>query len=65
MRISKEEYLRGVLDNFPEEITETPETPAAANLFNVRDDNKRELLSDTRAQEFHHIVAQLLCTGIR
>ena len=29
VRISTEEYLRGVLDNFPEEITETPETPAA------------------------------------
>ena len=40
VRISMEEYLRGVLENFPEEITETPETPAAANLFNVRDDNK-------------------------
>ena len=35
-----EEYLRGVLDDFPEEITETLETPAASNLFNVRDDNE-------------------------
>ena len=39
VRISMEEYLRGVLGNFPEEITETPETPAAAHLFNVRDNN--------------------------
>ena len=29
VRISMEEYLRRVLDNFPEEITETPETPDA------------------------------------
>ena len=40
LRISMEEYLRGVLDNFPEGITETLETPATSNLFNVRDDNK-------------------------
>ena len=35
-----EEYFRGVLDTFPEEIMETTETPVAANLFNVRDDNE-------------------------
>ena len=33
-----EEYLSVVLLGFPEEITETPETPAASNLFNVRED---------------------------
>ena len=60
-----EEYLRGLLDNFPEEITETPETPAKSNLFNVRDDNKRERPDETRAQAFHHAVAQLLLTEIR
>ena len=57
MRISTEEYLRGVLDKFPEEIKGTPETPAAAKRFNVREDNKRELLDKTRAQEFHHAAA--------
>ena len=39
-----EEYLRRVIDNFPEEIIETLETSAAVNLFNVRDNNKQELL---------------------
>ena len=39
VHISMEEYLRIVLDNFPEEIIETPETPASSKLFNVRDDN--------------------------
>ena len=57
--------MMGVLDKFPEEITETPETPAASNLFNSREDSDRELLDETRAQEFHHAVAQLLFTGIR
>ena len=41
VRIYMEEYLRGVLDNFSEEITETPETPTASNLFNVREDSER------------------------
>ena len=59
-----EEYLRGALNNLPEDITETPETPAASNLFNVWDDNEQELLDETRAQESHHSVAQLLFTGI-
>ena len=49
VHISMEEYLRGVLDEFPEKITETPETPAACNLFNVREDNEQELLNETRS----------------
>ena len=59
-----EDYLRGVLMGFPEEITKTLETPATSNIFNVRDDNERELLDKTQAQTFHHAVAQLLFTGI-
>ena len=39
VQISMEEYLRGVLDNFPEKITEMSETPAATNLFTIRDKN--------------------------
>ena len=42
--ISIEEYLRGLLDDFPEEITEFPETLTATNLFTMRDKTKRELL---------------------
>ena len=65
MRKSIKGYLRGVLENFTEEITETPETPAASNLFNVREDSEREPLDETRAQALHHAVAQLIFTGIR
>ena len=54
-----------MLDDFPEEITETPETPATSNLFTVRKYSKRELLDETSAQAFHHPVAQLLFRGIR
>ena len=65
VRILMEDYLSGVLDDFPEEITESPETPAATNLFNVREENEREPLNETRAQAFHRTVAQLLFNGIR
>ena len=65
VRISMEEYLREVLDNFLGYIIETPETPAASNLFNIRYNNEREIFDKTQDQEFHHAVAQLLFTGIR
>ena len=60
-----EEYLRGVRDDLSEEITEKPETPVTLNLFNVTDNKEQELLDETRAQAFHHAVAQLLFIGIR
>ena len=39
VRIYMEEYLKGVLGNFSEEITEISETPTAKNLFTIRDEN--------------------------
>ena len=60
-----EEYLRGFLNELPDKITETPETPSVPNLFKVSDYNKRELLEETRAQAFHHAVAQLLFTRVQ
>ena len=52
-----EEYLRGVLEYFPEEIKETPETLAASKLFNIKDYNKHEILDKTWAHAFHQAVA--------
>ena len=45
------EFLRGVLDDFPEEITRTAVTPAADCIFRVRedDDPKRVFLDEFRA----------------
>jgi hypothetical protein len=67
VQISMEEFLRGVLDDFPEEITRTAVTPAADCLFRVRedDDPKRVLLDEFRARAFHHAVAQLLFGSVR
>ena len=64
VHIYMEEYMRVVLDEFPEEITETPETSSTSNLFKVREDRWQELLNETHAKAFHHAVAQLLFTGI-
>ena len=60
-----EECLRGFLNDFPAEITETPETLTVANLINARDNNNQEILGETPAQAFHHEVAKLPFTGIR
>ena len=65
VHISMEKYLRGVLEDFPEDITETPETPLASNLFNDRDNKEGDLLDETQAQAFQFAVAQLVFTGIR
>ena len=51
-----EEYLRVVFN---------AETPAASNLFNIRDKNEQGLIDQTRDQAFHHAVAQLLFTGVQ
>jgi hypothetical protein len=53
-------FLKGVITDFPEEITGTATSPAAAHLFDVRADEDRVLLEEERAIAFHHTVAQLL-----
>ena len=62
VQVSMEDYLRGVIDDFPEEISKSAATPAAPCLFQTRDedDPKRVHLDEFRAQVFHHNVAQLL-----
>ena len=60
-----DDYLRRVLDDFPKEIIESLETPAAAKIFAIREENERELLNETREYVFHNAVAQLLFTGIQ
>ena len=44
VRISTEDYPRGVLDDFPEKITESPETPALTKLLKIREENECEPL---------------------
>ena len=65
VRVSMEKYLRGIIDDFPEEIRGIARTPASEHLFKVREDNKEILLSKTKARAFHHSVAQLLFSSMR
>jgi len=55
--ISMGPYEEAIIEDFPEELEGYSEYPAAANLFEVRPDNERVLLSEERAQIFHSTVA--------
>ena len=51
-------YIDKILTDLPEKYNGTAVTPAAEHLFNV--DPKQQRLTDIEAQNFHHVVAQLL-----
>jgi hypothetical protein len=53
-------FLKGVITDFPEEITGTATSPVVAHLFDVRGGKDWVLLEEERAIAFHHTVAQLL-----
>ena len=53
-----------MLEKFPEESIEIPETPEAAKFSTIRDEKDEELLDKTRAKQFHHVVAQIIFTDI-
>ena len=53
-------YLQKVIDEFPEILRGTKACPTGENLFKVREDEDRELLSEEMAKKFHRTVAQLL-----
>jgi hypothetical protein len=54
------DYLKGVINEFPDIITGTSITPATTNLFDVRPNNERKVLGEEQARAFHHSVAQFL-----
>ncbi len=60
-------YLKNVIEQFPEEISERALSPAAEHLFAVRNKSKARVLEEERALAFHHMVAQLLfmCTRVQ
>ena len=67
VKISMEQFTRKVIEEFPDPLTTTAESPAEENLFTVRDsdDPRRHPLPENRAQQFHWTVAQLLFLGVR
>jgi hypothetical protein len=64
-KVTMIDYLKGVINDFPEIITGTAITPATTNLFDVRPDDERKVLNEEQARAFHHPVAQLLFATTR
>ena len=58
-------YLQKVMDEWPEELTSSKINPANDHLFTTRDDEKREVLSEEMASQFHRPTAQLLFLTMR
>jgi hypothetical protein len=56
------DYLKGVIQDFPEEITGRATSPAADHLFTIRSEKDSKPLEEERAIAFHHSVAQILFT---
>ena len=44
--ISMINYLQEIIDEFPEVLSDTKACPAGDNLFNIRDNEDRELLPE-------------------
>ncbi len=63
VRINMWDYLRKLIQEFPEEITGVCATPASDHLFKVQEDGRK--LSKELAEIFHHTVYQLLFAANR
>jgi hypothetical protein len=67
VKVTMIDYPKGAIRDFPEVITGSVATPAGDQLFDIRpdEDESKQFLDETRAQAFHHAVAQLLFSSIR
>ena len=63
--VSMFKYLQDVIDDFPEVIRGRAAPPAAAHLFEIRDQKEARALKEEQALAFHHTVAQLLFMATR
>jgi hypothetical protein len=63
--VSMIKYVDKILEGFSKELGSPAATPAAEHLFQVRNDSEAEVLLEVKAQEFHHISAQLLFLSAR
>jgi hypothetical protein len=62
VKVTMIDYLKWAIINFPEVITGSTAIPAGYQLLEVgpNQDESKHLLDETRAQAFHHAVAQLV-----
>jgi hypothetical protein len=55
------EYIKNIIDNFPEEIVGTKTTPVADHLFKIRDKSLASPLPEEQAMVFHHATPVFEC----
>ena len=60
LRVTMVDYIKGVLENFPEVIMGWSTILAAGNLFQVIPEDERKLLDEYQATSFHHTLAQFM-----
>ncbi|KAL7461201.1 hypothetical protein ACHAXS_001624, partial [Conticribra weissflogii] len=65
VRVSMVDYIKGIIENFPEEIEGDMASPAPNHLFLVRDESLARKLPEEQGVAFHHTVAQLLFLSTR
>ena len=65
LQVSIMPYLINVQKEFPEELGEAASSPAPDHLFKVSPENEARYLPEEQAQQFHHIVSQLLFLSVR
>lgn len=63
VKVSMINYMKEIVDEFPEEISGSVNTPVANNLFDVRVDP--EYLDKHKVDIFHHTVAKILWASMR
>ena len=65
LNISMVNYLKNVIEAFPEQIVGRAATPAGERLFDIRDEEEARPLEEECAIAFHHTTAQLLLMAAR
>ena len=60
LKVSMIKYLTKILSGFTKKITSTAATPASENLFTIRPDDERKVLTKELTWAFHTTTAQLL-----
>jgi hypothetical protein len=65
VKITMINYLKGILENFPEAIVKRAATPAADHIFTIRPEGECKTLDEPEAVVFHHSVAQLMFASTR
>ncbi len=58
--ITMMEYIKNIINDFPEEIVGTKTSPATDHVFTARDPSLAKVLPEEQAMAFHCTTAQLL-----